>query len=140
MREKILSLLGLMRRASAIALGEDQSADLIRAGKGKLLLLAEDVSENAARRAENTCTGRNIEMVRLHFGREELGKALGVGGCSMAAVSDLGFATALMGLLASQWPEEYGEAAQRVELRKEKAVRRKAQKGKKIVGTRRTNV
>ena len=51
MREKILGLLGLMRRAGAISLGEDNSLAAIRDGKGKILILALDVSENARRRA-----------------------------------------------------------------------------------------
>ena len=51
MREKILNLLGMMRRANAITIGEDKAAEIVRAGKAKLLLLASDVSENAARKA-----------------------------------------------------------------------------------------
>ena len=48
----MLGLLGLMRRAGAISPGEDQAAEAVRAGKGKLLLLASDVSDNARRKAE----------------------------------------------------------------------------------------
>ena len=140
MREKTLNLLGLMRRAGAIALGEDQSADCVRGGKAKLLLLSSDVADNARRKAENLSEGRNVQMVPLPFDREELGKALGVRGCSVAAVSDLGFADAFMQLLAAQWPEEYEASARAVRQRSEKAARRKAQKGSKRVGTRRTNV
>ncbi len=140
MREKTLNLLGLMRRAGAIALGEDQSADCVRGGKAKLLLLSADVADNARRKAENLSEGRNVRLIPLPFDREELGKALGVGGCSVAAVSDLGFADAFMQLLAAQWPEDYEAAAQAVRQRSEKAARRKAQKGSKRVGTRRTNV
>ena len=40
MREKILNLLGMMRRANAITIGEDKAAEVLRAGKAKLLLLA----------------------------------------------------------------------------------------------------
>lgn len=140
MREKILNLLGLMRRANAIALGEDQSADALRAGKAKLLLLSADAADNARRKAENLSEGRNVQLVPLPFDRGELGKALGVGGCSVAAVTDLGFADAFMKLLAARWPEEYEAAALAVRQRSEKAARRKAQKGSKREGTRRTNV
>ena len=103
MREKILNLLGMMRRANAITIGEDKAAEIVRAGKAKLLLLASDVSENAARKAENLANGRNVQLLSLPFDREELGGALGVGGCSVAAVTDLGFASAWMKLLAAQW-------------------------------------
>ena len=140
MREKILGLLGLMRRANALSPGEDQAGDAVKAGKAKLLLFSSDVSDNARRKAENLSEGRNVQPVPLPFDRGELGAALGLGGCSMAAVTDLGFADALMRLLAAQWPEEYAEAAQRVRERSEKAVRRKTQKGSKKAGTRRTDV
>ena len=140
MREKILNLLGMMRRANAITIGEDKAAEIVRAGKAKLLLLASDVSENAARKAENLANGRNVQLLSLPFDREELGSALGVGGCSVAAVTDLGFASAWMKLLAAQWPERYAEAAKAVEDRRDKAIRRKNQKGSKREGTRRTNV
>lgn len=140
MREKILNLLGMMRRANAITIGEDKAAEVLRAGKAKLLLLASDVSENAARKAENLANGRNVQLLSLPFSREELGAALGIGGCSVAAVTDLGFASAWMKLLAAQWPEQYAEASKAVEDRREMAVKRKNQKGSKREGTRRTNV
>ena len=140
MREKILNLLGMMRRANAIIIGEDKAAEAVRAGKAKLLLLSSDASANAGRKAENLVNGRNVQMLHLPFDREELGGALGVGGCSMSAVTDLGFASAWMKLLAAQWPEEYADAARNVQDRLEKAARRKTQKGSKREGTRRTNV
>ena len=140
MREKILRLLGLMRRASAVSPGEDQTAEAIRSGKGKLLLMASDISENARRKAENLAVGRNVELVSLPFDRTELGAALGLSACSAAAITDLGFADAFAKLLAAQWPDEYTDLAERVQQRKEKAARRKLQKGSKRVGTRRTNV
>ena len=140
MREKTLNLLGMMRRAGAISLGENQSAESLRAGKAKLLLLASDVADNARRKAENLSEGRNVQRVPLPFDRDELGKALGVGSCSVAVVTDLGFADALMQLLQAQWPEDFGEAAAAVRKRSEKAARRKTQKGSKREGTRRTNV
>lgn len=140
MSEKILGLLGLMRRAGAVSLGEDNSLEAIRDGKGKILILAHDVSDNARRRAENVSSGRNVEVVGLPYSREELGAALGMNACSMAVVTDLGFADALAKLLAAEDPEAYGELAVSVRDRHEKAVRRKAQKGRKRVGTRRTNV
>ena len=140
MTEKAFGLLGLMRRAGALAIGEDNSLEAIRCGKAKLLLLASDVSSNARRRAENVSEGRNLEQIPLDCTREEMGSALGLASCSMAVVTDLGFAGALSAQLAEENPETFGEIAQRVRVRSEKASRRKAQKGTKRVGTRRTNV
>ena len=125
MTEKIFGMLGLMRRASAIVPGEDKAAEAVRAGKGKLLLLAEDVADNARRKAENFSAGRSVALVPLPFDRAALGDALGLGSCSVAAVTDLGFANALMKELAARDPEKYRSIAQETERRCEKAARRK---------------
>lgn len=143
MREKILGLLGLMRRASAIAVGEENTAEAVKAGKARLLLTASDASPNAKKRAAGFAAGRRVLPVELPFTKEELSGALGVGGCAMAAVTDLGFADALMKQLAGQWPERYEATAAEVAARSEKARRRKAetaQQRNKRNGKRRTNV
>lgn len=128
MREKALKLLGLMRRANAIQIGEDKTGAAVKAGKAKLLLLAADASDNARRRSELFITGRNVQLVPLPFRKAELSQYLGVSGCSMAAVTDLGFANAFAKLLLGIEPETYGEMAQQVERRFDKAERRKKSK------------
>ena len=128
MREKALNMLGLMRRANAIQIGEDKTGAAVKGGKAKLLLLAADASDNARRRAETFITGRNVQLVPLPFSKTELSEHLGVSGCSMAAVTDLGFANAFIKLLLSLDGESYGEIAQQVEKRFEKAERRKKSK------------
>lgn len=130
MREKILRLLGLMRRASAIAIGESQTGDAVRGGKARLLLIASDASDNARKRAAGFAAGRSVLTVPLPFTKEELADSLGTGACSMAAVTDMGFADALMQLMAEQWPEDYGEAAEEIARRRARMDRRKRQAGK----------
>jgi len=125
MREKALNMLGLMRRANAIQIGEDKTGAAVKAGKVKLLLLAADASDNARRRAEAFITGRNVQLVPLPFDKAELSERLGVNGCSMAAVTDLGFANAFVKLLLGLDSDSYCEIAQQVEKRFDKAERRK---------------
>ena len=52
MDDRAIGLIGLMRRAGAIEIGEDNSGSAVSAGKAKLLLTAADASENALRHAE----------------------------------------------------------------------------------------
>ncbi len=141
MEDKTLNLLGLMRRANAIQIGETNTLAAVRGGKGKLLLLAADASENARDRARSFSAGRNVLTVTLPYTKERIAGSVGVSSCSMAAVTDLGFANALMKLLAAQ-DEAYGQAAEQVRQRLEKAERRKteAQTGgrNKRIGKRRT--
>ncbi len=125
MREKALNMLGLMRRANSIQIGEDKTGAAVKAGKAKLLLLAADASDNARRRAEAFITGRNVQLVPLPFDKAELSERLGVNGCSMAAVTDLGFANAFVKLLLGLDSDSYCEIAQQVEKRFDKAERRK---------------
>ena len=117
MREKILHLLGLMRRANAIAVGEVNTGAAAHGGKAKLLLLASDASDNARHRAEGFTAGRTVPQLELPFTKEEFSSAVGVNGGSMAAITDLGFANALLKALAAEDPERYGAAAQAMEER-----------------------
>ena len=78
MEDKALGLLGLMRRAGAIAIGMDNTADAVRAGKARLLLLSRDAADHARRKAENLSNGRSVLTVELPYSREELADSLGV--------------------------------------------------------------
>lgn len=144
MREKALNLLGLMRRANAIQIGETNTGAAVRAGKAKLLLLACDASDNAKSRAAGFVHGRSTICVTLPFTKEEISTHVGVNGCSMAAVTDIGFANALMKTLAAISPEEYSPLAEETERRLVRAQRRageaKAHERNKRTGKRRTNI
>lgn len=125
MEDKSLGLLGLMRRAGALEIGEDNSALTVKSGKAKLLLLSSDVSESARRKAEGFCYGRSVQIVSLDITREAMGAAIGLRTCSMLAVTDIGFANALMKELAKQQPEKYGSVYEETQQRLEKTQRRR---------------
>lgn len=142
MREKALNLLGLMRRANALDIGETNAGAAVRAGKAKLLLLASDASDNARHRAEGFVLGRKLTLISAPFTKEEISDKLGVNGCSMAAITDLGFANAFMKALSGLSAEDYGAAAEEIGQRFSKAERRKteaaAHERNKRTGKRRT--
>ena len=134
MTDKALKLLGLMRPAGAIEIGADRAAEAARAGKARVLLLASDISETAERKAEYALEGRSALSLKLPFSRAELSAALGVGDCTMAAVTDMGFAEALVKQLAAEDAESYAEAAAAMEAKSQKMRRRRSEKGKKGQG------
>lgn len=144
MREKTLNLLGLMRKANAIAVGETNTGGAVRAGKAKLLLLAADASDNARSRARGFTHGRDIVTVTLPFTKDEIAAHVGVSGCAMAAITDIGVANAFMKSLAAAVPDGYDESAAEIQRRFEKADRRKkeaaAHEKNKRIGKRRNNV
>lgn len=127
MEDKALGLLGLMRRASAIALGEDNSTDTVRAGKAKLLLLSSDVSDAARRKALGYSQSHGVCALTLPYTRDELGASLGVKSCAMAALTDMGFTNALMKELAKRQPDEYGSIYEETQKRLERAQLRRKQ-------------
>ena len=144
MREKTLNLLGLMRKANEIAVGETNTGGAVRAGKAKLLLLAANASDNARSRARGFTHGRDIVTVTLPFTKDEIAAHVGVSGCAMAAITDIGFANAFMKSLAAAVPEGYDESTAEIQRRFEKADRRKkeaaAHEKNKRIGKRRNNV
>ena len=143
MTDKALKLLGLMRPAGAIEIGADRAAEAARCGRARALLLASDISETAQRKAEYALEGKRALDLKLPYTREELSEALGVGDCTMAAITDMGFAEAFVKLLAAQDPEKYAAAAAALTAKHEKMRRRRSEKGTKghakTNGTRRTN-
>ena len=144
MREKTLNLLGLMRKANAIAVGETNTGGAVRAGKARLRQLASDGTDNARSRARGFTHGRDVVTVTLPFTKDEIAAHVGVSSCAMAAITDIGFANAFMKSLAAAVPEGYDESTAEIQRRFEKADRRKkeaaAHEKNKRIGKRRNNV
>lgn len=109
MGNRALNYLALMRKANAVCIGETDTGTAVRAGKAKLLILAQDASINAQRRAGGFVYGRNVRMTQVPFTKDEISTTVGKSGCSMAAICDAGFAEAFVKALAEQSPDEYSE-------------------------------
>ena len=143
MREKALNLLGLMRKANAVQIGETDAGAAARAGSAKLLILASDASDNAKGRAKGFVYGKGIPLITVPFLKEEISAHVGKSGCSMAAVCDLGFADSFLKLLQQISPGLYDETAQifAAELDREKRRRRErmSHEKNKRIGKRRNN-
>ena len=143
MTDKALKLLGLMRPAGAIEIGTDRAAEAAHAGKARVLLLASDASETTERKAAYALEEKSAPALKLPFTREELSEALGVGDCTMAAITDMGFAEAFVRQLAAEDAERYAAVAALLAEKSEKMRRRRSEKGTKghakTKGTRRTN-
>ena len=142
MREKALMLLGLMRKANALRIGEEDTGSAVREHAAKLVLLASDASENARKRAAGYMYGSKAPLITLPFTKEEISGHVGKSGCSMAAVCDIGFADALMKLLCGISPTEYGEAAQTIQRRAQESKKRRndsSREKNKRTGKRRSN-
>lgn len=128
MTDKITGLIGLMRKASAVEPGEDRSLQALQKGKARLLLLPEDAPEKVRLRAERYTEGRSTLVIEMPLENRGLAGAVGLGNCNMMAVTDLGFANALLKALELEYPGRYAEQAAELEKRFLKAKRRKTEK------------
>lgn len=124
-QNNILSLLGLALRGNNLAVGEEPVEAASRARDARLLLLASDAAENTRRRVERFAGTGQCLWLRLPFTKAELGRAVGRTAVAVAALTDIGLAGALAGKLAALDPEQYGAAAERLELKARRAARRR---------------
>ncbi len=91
---KLLSLLGLARRAGRLEAGFDACRAAAREGRAALLLAAEDISPKTYKNLQYEAERAGIPVARVPAGMVELGRACGVR-AGVVSVNDKGFAQAL---------------------------------------------
>lgn len=101
MNDKILSLLGLCRRAGKITIGNDAVIDMVTKNKAKLVIMAEDVSKNTAKGVLSACHANNVTALTIKRDKEQLSHAIGKF-CAVITVNDDGFANKLKMLIAEE--------------------------------------
>ena len=71
---KVLSLLGLATKAGKVASGEFSTEKSVKTGKGFLVLVADDASQNTRKKFQNMC---DFYEVPIYFiaNKEELGRS-----------------------------------------------------------------
>lgn len=123
----ILSLLGLALRGGRLVMGEEPVEAVARARDARVLLLASDAADNTRRRVEHFAEAGQCLWLRVPFTKEELGRQLGRTSVAVAAITDVGLASAVVNKLAQLDPQTYGDAAERLELKAKRAAERRAE-------------
>ena len=123
----ILSLLGLALRGGRLVMGEEPVEAVARARDARVLLLASDAADNTRRRVEHFAEAGACLWLRVPFTKAELGRQFGRTSVAVAAVTDVGLASAVVNKLAALDSEAYGEAAQKLELKAKRAAERRAE-------------
>ena len=92
---KVLSLLGLATKAGKVASGEFSTEKSVKTGKGFLVLVADDASQNTRKKFQNMC---DFYEVPIYFiaNKEELGRFCGKEFRASLAVQDEKFAKAML--------------------------------------------
>jgi len=92
---KVMQLLGLARRAGAVAPGTEAVREAIRADKARLVLFAGDASQGQLDKIGRTLYERHIPRARLGD-RNMLGAAVGLAPLSAVAVTNAPLAERLV--------------------------------------------
>ena len=97
---KLLSLLGMCRRANRLSCGHDAAIGSVRSKNAELCLLSSDSSQRLRNEIEREAAfgGRNIPVRVLSSTIDEIGKATGLKS-AVVTVNDEGFAKTMLGLL-----------------------------------------
>ena len=124
---KALNYLGLARKAGLLETGEENTGIAVRSGKARLVILAQDASGNARRRAEGYVSMTKVPLVTVPFTKLDISAATGKNGCSMAAIMDIGLAASFASGLEKEFGEDFSELSQEMEQRMQKAKQRKSE-------------
>ena len=124
-QNKSLGLLAISRKGGNLTVGEEQVGAVARAGRARLLLVASDASDHTVRRARSFVAGTAQPLLRLPFTKDELGDALGVSSCAMAAVTDVRLAQAIVKTLGE--PERYAALLEELSRRVARVEQRRAE-------------
>ena len=122
---EILTFVGLVRRSGHLAVGAEDVAESCLKGKARLVLLPTDTAANTVKWMEAAVERKEVPILRPGMTKKDLGEALGVGSCAVAAVCDTGLAIALSKKL--EMPELTADLEQ-------KLAREKRRKAKKLAG------
>ena len=98
MNDKLLSFLGIARRAGRLSLGFDAAADMMKKGRSRLLILSADLSENTSRSILREAQRTNTKAIVSNRTIAELGAAVGKA-VGIISVNDEGFAKKIDSML-----------------------------------------
>ena len=95
-RDKILSLLGLCKRAGKLSEGTPLSEKAIKSKKSELIVIAKDISENQRKTVTDSCKYYNVKYIEYST-MNDIADYLGADGVrAVVSVNDKGFADAIL--------------------------------------------
>ncbi len=96
--DKIYSFLGLATRAGKLVSGDDSTLLELRRGNVKLVIVADDASENTKKLFKDKSSYRNVKYVYFST-KLQLGLAIGKAPRAAIGVKDTNFANKIMELM-----------------------------------------
>lgn len=106
MNDRLLSLLGLCRRAGRLVIGADPVKEAIDTDKAFLVICASDISQNTEKKIRKATEAKgNVQYCIVNRSKDELSFSLGKT-CAVLAVIDEGFAGKLCELISAEQKKE----------------------------------
>ena len=106
MQDRLLSFLGLCRRAKKLVIGAETTVESVESGKSQLVLYASDFSRGSLKKVLHAAERCGVEAMMLPRNKEELSIALGrLSG--VLSVEDRGFADKLRDRFRGTEQEDY---------------------------------
>ena len=93
--DKVLSLIGLAKKAGKCKAGEFSVEAEIKAHKARLVIVALDASDNTKKHYSDMCSYRNIPIV-YYSDKDTLGRCIGCEERAAAVILDDGFASGIL--------------------------------------------
>lgn len=100
MTDRLLSLLGLCRRAGRLTLGFDPVVDSINLKKAKLVIVASDCSHHTAKDTLTACHKMGVKSYVVPYTKDEISLAVGKY-TAVLSITDDGFAKKAETLICS---------------------------------------
>ena len=125
--ERILSMIGLAKKAGLAEIGEEPVGSAARAKHARVILVAGDAAASSVRRAYSFAQSGSCLCLTIDATKDELGSALGRTSVAMVAVTDIGFAESVVKKLAAMDEQRYGAAAEALHIKAKRAAERKAE-------------
>lgn len=127
--DNILSMLGLALKAGRVEVGEEPVGSVARAKKARVIFVAEDAGPSSQRRAFSFAQAGSCLCLTIPADKDALGSALGRTSVAMCAVTDIGFADALVKKLAAK-DEKFAPAAAALDVKAARALERKREQAR----------
>ena len=127
--EHILSMIGLAKKAGRVEIGEEPVGAAARAKKTRIILVASDAAPSSARRAASFAEAGNCLLLTIPADKDALGRCLGRTSVAMAAVTDIGFADAIVKKLAAL-DESYRDASEQLAVKAKRALERRQEQAR----------
>jgi len=105
MPDRLLSLLGLSKKAGKLELGLETVTAAIKGGKTELVLCACDTGKSSRRSIQYEAGTAGVPFAVLPYSKTQLGAILGRGSPGILAITESGFAKNICRILLSEYPE-----------------------------------